>query len=102
MQELLKCKNLLDNDRVEIAYWNLMGYKDKALMLYSISGSTADVAFQMRDALRPEDERWTWEGHLTAISHARLSMTVLTSYSLRHASADDWIIAAVLTWEATQ
>lgn len=102
MKELLECKDLRDSERVIEAYW---GLKDYPTVTREIPPhlSLADIAFEMRDALCPEDERWEWERILGNTAAPKLlSLGESNSYALRHGTAEHWIIAAVLAWEAAK
>jgi len=124
MKHLLESKDLLSELRVKNVYW-LMVKKSRfgphhiiagqtcskckkplgeigegnCLVPDSIPGSLADVAEVMRDKLCPEDDRWAWEWQLENICRESVNSNVNASYALRHATATQRIVAAVLIWE---
>ena len=132
MKHLLESKDLLSELRVQKVYW-LMVKKSRfgphhiiagqtcskckkplrevgegnCPVADSIPGSLADVAEIMRDKLCPEDDRWAWEWQLINILTESIGVRANSSYALRHATATQRIVAAVLisenickAWEA--
>ena len=65
-----------------------------------ISGSLADAAEAMRDKLCPHDDRWAWELKLIDMLKESIGVRANSSYALRHATATQRIVAAVVVWEA--
>jgi len=91
MKDLLKCEDLLKNDRVRDAC-DAMGVD---LGDYSYV-SMSDVAFAMRDAHREQHSIHTWEYELRRIRNYE------PTNLLRETTATEWVIAAVFAWEAAQ
>ena len=102
MKELLECKDLLANERVVAAYvglgcdqgFDIWGVKTKPTL-----SSLADVAFAMRDAIcKTEQGAVEWLTKLDDMHKGNW----LWSKQMMSTTAEHWIIAATLAWEATQ
>ena len=106
MKALLESKDLLSEPRVmavakalEVDLWQSIGGQTQTVLHKSIE----QVAFEMRDAMDTEMQ-FEWQSILSKMAADKFD--IKTNYAhgaclaLRNLTAKDWIIAAVLAWEA--